>query len=107
MPKSEDEWFAKNEKELIKNLQRERRRKEKILAEKSKEEESKRLRELHWMKCPKCGCEMKEEEVDSIKIDRCTACEGIYLDRGELEEFLLIRNEQKRTFLRKIAGIFS
>ena len=42
-------------------------------------------RSEHWMKCPKCGADMQEIEMDGILVDKCSECEGIYFDRGELE----------------------
>jgi hypothetical protein len=39
----------------------------------------------HWMRCPKCGKPLREENLHGVMIDRCTGCGGIYLDKGELE----------------------
>ena len=41
--------------------------------------------ELHFMKCPKCGHDMKEEDLHGVKADRCTFCEGMFFDAGELD----------------------
>jgi uncharacterized protein len=37
------------------------------------------------MKCPGCANDMVQVEVQSIEIDRCPACGGIVLDKGESE----------------------
>jgi Zn-finger nucleic acid-binding protein len=37
------------------------------------------------MKCPGCASDMATTEVHSIEIDRCPACGGIVLDKGETE----------------------
>jgi len=37
------------------------------------------------MRCPKCGMQLVEIDYRTIKIDRCTACDGVWLDAGELE----------------------
>jgi Zn-finger nucleic acid-binding protein len=37
------------------------------------------------IKCPRCGAAMAEVVVEHVKVDRCTGCGGIFLDRGELE----------------------
>jgi TFIIB-like protein len=37
------------------------------------------------MKCPRCGSAMKEVAIEHVKIDRCTGCGGVFLDKGELE----------------------
>jgi len=47
-------------------------------------EEKKRLKELHYMRCPKCGMQLVEIDYKGIKIDRCTGCTGVWLDPGEL-----------------------
>ena len=53
--------------------------------QKLKAEEKKKLKELHFMRCPKCGMELIEIDYKNIKIDKCSECEGIWLDAGELE----------------------
>lgn len=35
--------------------------------------------------CPKCGMELLEFGYQTIRIDQCSGCDGIWLDRGELE----------------------
>lgn len=74
----EEEYFARLEYEKKKKIEEERQR---LLAE----EEKKRLKELHYMRCPKCGMQLVEIDYKSIKLDKCTSCEGIWLDAGELE----------------------
>ncbi len=37
------------------------------------------------MRCPKCGVAMAQIDYDGVEIDRCTACEGIWFDAGEVE----------------------
>ena len=41
------------------------------------------------MNCPKCNKEKMNDEVfESVHIERCPVCKGIYLDKGELEALL-------------------
>ncbi len=75
---SEEEHIARMEYERLKKLEVE---KHKRLAG----EEKKKLKELHYMRCPKCGMELIEIDYKAIKIDKCSECEGIWLDAGELE----------------------
>jgi hypothetical protein len=74
----EEEYFARKEFERKQKLEQEKQR---ALSE----EERKRSQELHQMKCPKCGMELIEIDYRGIRVDRCSACLGIWLDRGELE----------------------
>jgi len=74
----EEEYFKKLDEEKKKELR-------KKFDEERKKLERKYQKELHWMKCPKCGSNLKEIDFKGIKIDRCQECEGIWLDKGELE----------------------
>jgi len=74
----EEEYFARLQFEKKKKLEEEKHRKLAIA-------EKERLKELHFMKCPKCGMELIEIDYKDIKIDKCSECEGIWLDAGELD----------------------
>lgn len=75
---SEEEYFARIEFERRKKIEKEKQ-------EKLAGEEKKRLRDLHFLKCPKCGMDLIEIDYKSIKVDKCSGCDGIWLDAGELE----------------------
>src|SRR5688572_28941982 len=49
--KNEDEWFAKHEKDLLRNIRIDRERRQKELDDRMKQEEARTQKELHWMKC--------------------------------------------------------
>lgn len=74
----EAEYIARMEYERLKKIEEEKHKK-------LKAEEKNKLRKLHYMRCPKCGMEMIEIDYKGIKIDKCSECEGIWLDAGELE----------------------
>ena len=74
----EEEYFARLEFERRKKIEDEKHKK---ITEKEKQ----RLKELHFMKCPKCGMELIEVDYKGIKVDKCSECEGVWLDAGELE----------------------
>src|SRR5512145_2410929 len=84
---SEDEYFARQEFEKRKKAEQE---KQQSLAA----AEKKRLRELHRMKCPKCGMELIEIDYKQLKIDKCSSCDGVWLDAGELDA---VRKLEKST----------
>src|SRR3990172_6075518 len=75
----EAEYFSRQEFEGKKKLEEE---KHKRLAA----EEKKKRKELHFMKCPKCGMELIEIDYNKIKIDKCSECDGVWLDAGEMEQ---------------------
>jgi len=54
------------------------------------------------MRCPKCGMELIEIDYKGIKIDKCSECEGIWLDAGELEAV----SKLEKTVLDKLFSVF-
>ena len=74
----EEAYFVRMEFERKKKI-------EMVHQEKLAAKEKERLKELHHMKCPKCGMNLVESEYRSLKVDRCSACEGVWLDKGELK----------------------
>lgn len=92
-PTKEDEYFYRIERERI---AADRKKKE----EEKKQTERERLKELHFMRCPKCGMELEEIQFEGLLIDRCTNCLGVWLDHGELEAL----NRKEEGFLK---GMFS
>ena len=74
----EEEYFARMEFEKLKKIEME---KHKML----KEGEKRSLKELHFMRCPKCGMEIIEVDYKGLKVDKCSECDGVWLDAGELE----------------------
>jgi hypothetical protein len=68
----EEEYFAR---EMFEKKQKAEQEKQKKLAE----AERQKAKELHRMKCPKCGMNLVEIDYKSIKVDRCSS-EGVWLD---------------------------
>jgi uncharacterized protein len=101
----EDEWFRANEKHLLEVARDARLKREEERAGREQAEERKRLRDLHYMKCPKCGHDMAEEDLEGVKVDRCSFCEGIYLDAGELDTIFLKKDEERKGFFRRLVRI--
>jgi uncharacterized protein len=101
----EDEWFLQNEKQLLEaaRVAREKRAKEHEAS--AKADELRRLKEQHFMRCPKCGHEMKEQPLEGVAVDRCTFCEGIYFDAGELERLLGKSGAERRGLFRRLVGL--
>jgi hypothetical protein len=86
----EEEYFYRKNQELLAKKRAE-------LDAKRREQEAGQLRELHWMRCPKCGQQLVEEERSGIKLDRCSGCGGVFFDKGELD--LLLQAEEPAGFL--------
>ncbi|MDO9349915.1 MAG: zf-TFIIB domain-containing protein [Deltaproteobacteria bacterium] len=91
----EEEYFARIEFEKRKQIEEEKQKK--LI-----EEEKKRLRELHFMRCPKCGMQLIEIDYKNIKVDKCSGCDGIWLDAGELEAV----SKLEKSGMDKLFGVF-
>jgi hypothetical protein len=92
----EDEYFHKKDQEALAKLRTQAE------AHRAKLEAENKKRE-YWMKCPKCGSTLKEENYGGgVLIDRCSskACGGIFLDGGELEIVL----KAKSSLLQRVFG---
>lgn len=76
---TEEEYFAREQALKREKLAREE-------AERKAREEREALRKLHWMRCPKCGQELKPftTPLKHFQVDRCEACHGMWFDRGEV-----------------------
>jgi Zn-finger nucleic acid-binding protein len=58
------------------------------------------------MKCPKCGHDLKAEDLEGTEIDRCTFCEDFFVDAGELDQLFLKKGiAQRQSFMRRLLGI--
>jgi hypothetical protein len=102
----EDDWFRANERELLEQAKRDREEREAERKAKETQAERDKLKALHYLKCPKCGHDLKPEPLQGIEIDRCTFCEGFFVDAGELEQLFLTREQSKRqSFLRSLLRI--
>lgn len=55
----------------------------KALHEKDQQQLEHQTQELHYMKCPKCGHDLKHTKLASMVVDRCTSCEGVFFDKEE------------------------
>ena len=73
---NEDSYFAAKEHELIEGMK----------AEFQKVEAAKREGQI--VNCPKCAGKLESYKFMGFALDRCESCEGIWLDKGELEGIL-------------------
>jgi hypothetical protein len=71
----EEEYFRRKEQESIEKMR------QKMEAEtQAQEAEAKRL------DCPRGHGKMETLTFESVEIDRCETCGGVWLDKGELEQ---------------------
>lgn len=91
----EEEYFARMEFER-RRKEAEARRGEEI------EEIRRRIATLGAMLCPRCGAELVPVHYREVEVDKCSRCEGIWLDCGELERL----GEGEGGFLSGVLRIF-
>lgn len=94
---AEEEYFFKKNKELIEKMRKEGDAHRAAQASQGR-------KNIHWMKCPKCGSDLQEVEHLGIKIDRCGQCSGIFFDKGELD--ILLQAQEPKGFLGGFRKIF-
>jgi len=91
----EDEYFARQEFE----------RRKKALAEhegRSAEEERLRILAVAAGRCPKCGAVLVAVPYRGSELDKCSRCQGVWLDVGELEQLAA----EDKGFLGSVRRIF-
>ncbi|HET9451172.1 MAG TPA: zf-TFIIB domain-containing protein [Aggregicoccus sp.] len=95
----EDEYFAREDIEKMRKLALEQSRE---MAEKQRAA----LRQLHHMKCPKCGMDLHTLRKGSVELDTCFHCHGMWLDSGELEKLLAEDHPQRGSVMKAVLNIF-
>jgi hypothetical protein len=86
----EDRYFAQRDQEAIAKL------KQSVAEEASKEA---------LMRCPKCGTKLNSVDHHGVTVEECPSCQGLWLDRGELETLAQRENESwVGRFLRRSLG---
>ena len=75
----EEEYFAREEAIKLRKLTN--KTQHEMAAD-----EKKKLKDLHWMRCPKCGMQLNTIDINKVEVDKCFSCGGIFLDDGELEK---------------------
>ena len=76
--RNEDEYFARQNADLIKEMRA------------RLDADRKKLEQKRQLTCPRDGSELVETESEHVKIDSCPKCKGVWLDAGELEQLRLV-----------------
>ncbi len=77
----EDRYFAQRDKELL----------EKLKQQASAPETAVQAQAL--MHCPKCATQLATVKHHDVTVEECPSCQGMWLDRGELEILAQRENE--------------
>ena len=95
---TEEEFFAREDAEKKRKLALERA---KEVAEQQKAE----LKQLHWMRCPKCGFELNTVSFKGVEIDKCFQCGVTVFDAGELEKIGV--KEKEGSVVKALVRVFN
>ncbi len=93
---TEEEYFARENAERLRKLAAEQKQ-----AMAAAEREA--LKKQHFMRCPKCGMELKEISFRGVQVDRCFSCNGTWFDAGEIEK---LARGQENTVMGAVLRIF-
>jgi hypothetical protein len=93
----QEEYFAKLNREKVDALAHQ------LAAEKA-EAEKIALKQLHYLRCGKCGGQMKPREFRGVEIDVCSSCNAVLLDPGELET---LAGKDSTGVIGSLASLFS
>jgi hypothetical protein len=83
----ENEYFRRQEQELIEKM------KSKLNAGNS---------QAGNFDCPKCDGKLVETDFETIKIDVCNNCTGVWLDAGELAQ--IVHKDKNEGWLGRVFG---
>jgi len=72
----EDQYFAERDRALVDKMRREQGAADTGIGH-----------------CPKCGTVLRHATVRGVTVDECTACGGLWLDKGELETIAKSEND--------------
>jgi len=94
---NEEKYFMEQElRQRMQKLEEEQR--------KMAEAEKHRLKELHWLHCPKCGQNLNQEHYGTVEVDVCPSCKGLWLDANELE-IIVAESSSKRNPFQKFLQV--
>ena len=98
--RSEEEFFFREDQEKLRQWRQR-------LDLERKEREERHQRELHWMKCPKCGHDMREIKLHGVLVDKCLGCHGVFFDQGEWSLLMESEKEEKPSFLTTLHSLLA
>jgi DNA repair exonuclease SbcCD ATPase subunit len=93
----EDRYFAERDRKLIAALKQQQ-----------EAEHEKTIRELARSRCPRCGERLSQHAFHGVMVDECPACEGMWLDRGEIQAVLQQQgSDWMSKFLKGLANLLT
>lgn len=88
----ETEHFIREEN-ASKHLLREQQKRE------HKKAQNEELKNLHYMKCPKCGHDLVSKRLSYIDVDQCSSCGVLVLEPNDIDRFITEEKSVLKTFI--------
>ncbi len=89
--RNEEEYFARENLELVLQMRAQ------LDAERQRA-----MRQAHHMKCPDCGADLQQREIDHVKVDGCPECHGVWFPKGEIA--LIGQLHKSKGFVHRVMG---
>jgi len=61
-----------------------------------------KLKQLHYMKCPKCGHDLKTKRLTYIDIDQCSSCGVFVIEAQNIDKFIA----EEKSLLKSLINLF-
>lgn len=87
----EDRYFAELDRKRLEKLRQEQ-----------EGEQEQTIRDIARGRCPKCGVRLEATTIARVEIDECPQCNGMWLDKGELEA---LSQGERETWLSHLMGV--
>lgn len=92
---SEEDFFAREDAQKKKQLAAEVRKR-------FEDAERDRLKEIHFMHCPRCGMELQTVTYKGVMVDKCFSCGSVTLASEDLEKI----SHESGDFLSGLVSLF-
>ena len=63
-----------------------------------------KVKDLHYLHCPKCGHELQTVLAESLEVETCEPCKGVWLGKNELEVLMKYTIDRRKSFMTQIFG---
>jgi hypothetical protein len=95
----------KAEQELAKKREMlEKREAALALREKHFSDLERKIKDIHTLHCPRCGYELQTVLAESLEVETCEACKGVWIGRAELEVLIKYTVDRRKNFLVQVFG---
>jgi len=63
-----------------------------------------KIKDLHALHCPLCGHELQTVLAQSLEVETCETCKGVWMGQAELEVLIKYTVDRRKNFLIQVFG---